>query len=245
MSLIVDHLYLSAVQTSKNHKFFKKEKITHVLIAGKRLRNIFTEPLYKKLLIDDNPKEHIAKHFSESIQFIHEAVSAQKNILVHCLGGKSRSVTIVVAYVMFTANMTFQQAITLVKSKHHRASPNPGFVSQLKEFEKCISEYYKQVLPSKNKEFDFKLLEKLVTEHIRWEKKRPNKNQGQKGSIEKEEEAKEEAVGTEEAEGEEVEVEVEVDLEREEGKQTTTKPNELLPEPEKDSEIIMLLETNS
>ncbi len=167
MSLIVEGLYLSNMKTSRNHKFFKTEKISDVLIAAKNLKMIFKEVNYKRLILNDNPKQNIAKYFTESIKFIQDAVSQKRNVLVHCLGGKSRSVTIVVAYVMLKQNQTFEKALEFVKKQHRPSNPNPGFLSQLRIFEECVVEYY-QALPKDFKgDFDYELLEKILCQHLK------------------------------------------------------------------------------
>lgn len=48
------------------------------------------------------------------------------------------SVTIVVAYLMKTSGMSLSQAMEHVKSKRPLASPNPGFIRQLEDFEKSL-----------------------------------------------------------------------------------------------------------
>jgi len=168
MSLIIENLYLSNIKTSKNYQFFKKQKVTHVLIAAKNLKMIFKEINYKRLQLDDNPKQNIAKFFVESIKFIHDAISSSNKVLVHCLGGKSRSVTIVTAYVMLKQNTSFEKAFGFVKSIHRHANPNPGFIEQLQMFEKCVCDYYVQVSSNFKEDFDYKLLEKLIEENIEW-----------------------------------------------------------------------------
>lgn len=172
MSLIVEGLYLSNLKTSRNHKFFKTQKISDVLIAAKTLKMIFKEVHYKRLILDDNPKQNIAKYFAESIKFIQDSISQKRNILVHCLGGKSRSVTIVVAYVMLKQNQTFEKALEFVKTQHRPSNPNPGFLNQLRMFEQCVVEYY-QLLPQDFQgDFDYDLLEKLLRQHIKLDKKK-------------------------------------------------------------------------
>ena len=185
MSLIVDHLYLSNVKTSKCRKFFKKEQISHVLIAAKNLKRHFEDINYKKLLLNDHPKQDIAKHFVESIEFIHEAIASQKNILVHCLGGKSRSVTLVIAYVMLIKRLSFKKAFEYVKSQHHPANPNPGFIQQLKLFEDCVVEYYEQISGEAGEGFDFKVLETLVLKYFG---EKPSKAKKDGISVQKEQE---------------------------------------------------------
>jgi protein-tyrosine phosphatase len=66
----------------------------------------------------------------------------QGKILVHCLAGVSRSATIVIAYLMKTQNLPFEQAYEVVRQKREFANPNQGFRKQLEEF------YKKTVLKS-------------------------------------------------------------------------------------------------
>lgn len=67
-------------------------------------------------------------------------------MLVHCYAGVSRSVTIVVAYIMKKYNWNVDEALNFVKEKRVVAKPNDGFMKQLKQFEETLS----LNLPQKN-----------------------------------------------------------------------------------------------
>ena len=58
-------------------------------------------------------------------------VSEGKVVLVHCIQGISRSVSIVIAYLMVFRRMSLRAAYDLVRSQRPRAHPNPGFILQL------------------------------------------------------------------------------------------------------------------
>ena len=60
-------------------------------------------------------------------------------ILVHCLAGISRSVTVTVAYLMQKEQMTLNQAYDHVKRCKPNISPNFNFMGQLLDFEKALS----------------------------------------------------------------------------------------------------------
>lgn len=166
MSLIIENLYLGPAVVSRDTSFFKAKKICKVLVAAKGLAQHFKEVNYKQLNLADNPTANIAKYFVESVKFIHESVSANKAILVHCMGGISRSTSMVIAYIMFTLDMPFQKAYEFVKGQHSKTNPNPGFVDQLKKFEKCVLAYREHKGDYFKGEPDFKLLDALVIEHI-------------------------------------------------------------------------------
>lgn len=61
-----------------------------------------------------------------------------RNTLVHCHAGKSRSVTIVIAYLMKKFTWTVNKAYTEVKKRRPRAKPNDAFVVQLKNYHKKL-----------------------------------------------------------------------------------------------------------
>lgn len=61
----------------------------------------------------------------------------RKNICVFCfsLAGMSRSVTVAVAYIMSTTNLSWKEALKVVRVGRSIANPNVGFQQQLKDFE--------------------------------------------------------------------------------------------------------------
>ena len=67
--------------------------------------------------------------------FIHGARLRDGNVLIHCLAGMSRSVTVCVAYVMTITNLNWKDALKVVRTGRAVANPNLGFQTQLQEFE--------------------------------------------------------------------------------------------------------------
>lgn len=51
------------------------------------------------------------------------------------LAGMSRSVTVAVAYIMSTTNLSWKEALKVVRVGRSIANPNVGFQQQLKDFE--------------------------------------------------------------------------------------------------------------
>jgi protein-tyrosine phosphatase len=86
------------------------------------------------------------RHFPESFEFIDAIVTSNAgNVLVHCLGGISRSVTITIGYVMIKLNKNSKEAFDYVKNLHRKAYPNRGFLDQLKLFENVVVNYYEEL----------------------------------------------------------------------------------------------------
>lgn len=65
------------------------------------------------------------------------SVSTDK-VLVHCAMGRSRSATLVLAYLMIYKNMTVVDAIEQV-SRHRCILPNRGFLKQLRELDIALA----------------------------------------------------------------------------------------------------------
>jgi dual specificity MAP kinase phosphatase len=88
-----------------------------------------------KLLID-----YIRSIFlqSKNLSFLDEAKSKEVSVLVHCLAGVSRSVTIVLAYLMYSRGLSLNDAFTFVRARKPDVSPNFHFMEQLHTFERQL-----------------------------------------------------------------------------------------------------------
>lgn len=65
---------------------------------------------------EDHDRFDISVYFDQAADWIRERLE-ESNILVHCLAGVSRSVSLVLAYLMKHKNMGFDDAFYMVKSK--------------------------------------------------------------------------------------------------------------------------------
>lgn len=69
--------------------------------------------------------------FSEAVGFIHATLAGGGKIYVHCIGGVSRSPTIVAAYLAGKLGITGAEAIALVKSKRPQIIPHAEQLASL------------------------------------------------------------------------------------------------------------------
>jgi protein-tyrosine phosphatase len=96
---------------------------------------------WHRLVIDDDKDEQISQYFFEVHKIINEAVSKNKNVIVHCAAGMSRSASLVIAYLMIENNWHYEEAYNHVKRKRPIIDPNIGFVKQLKAIEYKIKNF--------------------------------------------------------------------------------------------------------
>ncbi|XVF65058.1 hypothetical protein PTKIN_Ptkin09bG0216000 [Pterospermum kingtungense] len=136
---IEEGLFLGSIAAANNMDTLKSLNITHILTVASSLKpahsNVF---VYKIIPVLDKEDTNISQYFDECFDFIDEAKRQGGGVLVHCFVGKSRSVTIVVAYLMKKHALSLSQALEHVKSKRPLAAPNSGFIQQLKELEKSL-----------------------------------------------------------------------------------------------------------
>ena len=84
----------------------------------------------------DEPKQDILSNIQEGIRFIHEGRKKGSGVLVNCAQGKSRSGTLVIAYLMAHKGMSAEEATKMTQKLRSIVQPNPGFMAQLLELEK-------------------------------------------------------------------------------------------------------------
>ncbi|XP_053618998.1 uncharacterized protein LOC128680159 isoform X2 [Plodia interpunctella] len=136
---ILPGLYLSNARAAGDQNVLRQLGITHVLtVETRRLPSTtFTNTNISTLFIRayDTPQTNLLPYFPMANAFIEEGLQ-KGNVIVHCHFGVSRSATLVIAFLMEKYKLTFAQAFAYVRQRRKFINPNPGFVAQLKEYEK-------------------------------------------------------------------------------------------------------------
>ncbi|MBN3319505.1 DUS7 phosphatase, partial [Atractosteus spatula] len=138
---ILPNLYLGCAKHSADRDTLSKLGIRYILNVTPNLPNIFEKNgdfRYKQIPISDHWSQNLSQFFPEAIQFIDEALSQRSGVLVHCLAGVSRSVTVTVAYLMQRLGLSLNDAYDFVKRRKSNISPNFNFMGQLLDFEKTL-----------------------------------------------------------------------------------------------------------
>nr|P0C593.1 RecName: Full=Dual specificity phosphatase 29; AltName: Full=Dual specificity phosphatase DUPD1 [Monodelphis domestica] len=139
-------LYIGDEATALDRYSLEKSGFTHVLNAAHGRWNVNTGPeYYRDMAIeyhgveaDDLPTFNLSEFFYSAAEFIESALQSDRSkILVHCAMGRSRSATLVLAYLMIYRNMTVVDAIEQV-AKNRCVLPNRGFLKQLRELDKQL-----------------------------------------------------------------------------------------------------------
>ncbi|KAJ7955925.1 Dual specificity protein phosphatase PHS1 [Quillaja saponaria] len=135
-SLITNSLFIGGALAARSVYTLQHLGITHILClcsneigqSDSQFPDIF---VYKNFSISDNEDTNISSIFDEACDFINYVEQTNGKVLVHCFEGRSRSATLVLAYLMLRKNFTLLQAWNTLKRVHRRAQPNDGFAKIL------------------------------------------------------------------------------------------------------------------
>lgn len=150
---IIPNLYLGDHSAGCNLKFITDKKIKLIINCAFDCSIpsfIMTNGLgicYIHHSITDHADTPIAHLFESCAKQIHESLLRNEGVLVHCAMGRSRSATIVLAYLIqygsnldrnLTTTMTQEEAFDFVRKKR-KIDPNLGFVFALITFGEKIT----------------------------------------------------------------------------------------------------------
>ncbi|KAF0769355.1 dual specificity protein phosphatase Mpk3, partial [Aphis craccivora] len=152
---ILPDLFLGNATNSEDLEWLKKHRIEYILNVTSDLPNTFEEQghiKYMQIPISDHIGQNLASFFPQAIEFIGEffirnnimsrvadkSRAQKKGVLVHCLAGISRSVTVMLAYLMAHRQLTLNEAYNMVLKRKANIDPNFHFMQQLHSFEKQL-----------------------------------------------------------------------------------------------------------
>ncbi|ETN57909.1 jnk stimulatory phosphatase (jsp1) [Anopheles darlingi] len=135
MNKVMPGLYIGNYRDSKDFQQLDRHGITHIVSIHDSPRRFHPDKHYLCVIAADKPDQNLSQYFSVCNDFIHSARLKQGNVLIHCLAGMSRSVTVAVAYIMAVTPLSWKEALKVVRAGRSIANPNLGFQNQLQEFE--------------------------------------------------------------------------------------------------------------
>lgn len=140
---IADRLYLGSIGAALNLPELQGVGITHILCTATGVRSMHPDKfVYKTLTVLDSQSESLIDHFADSIYWLECVLreNSDNKVLVHCFAGRSRSVAIILAYLMYKLRIPLSVALLHVRQFRASANPNIGFINQLKAFEQELFE---------------------------------------------------------------------------------------------------------
>jgi hypothetical protein len=145
-SQILDHIILGGLVPLTEPELLKKQypNLNYVMCCAEECKackqplTCFTETrlIYPEELTENNiPNEVI---FQEAFNFIELAREKEKQIYIHCARGRSRSATIVIAYLMFVNKSSLRDSYLIVKRARPFIGPHGLLRPQLLNYERLL-----------------------------------------------------------------------------------------------------------
>ena len=133
-NMIIENLYLGNIDSSYDYAELKNIGITHVVSVLQGYIPPYPDD-FNYLVVNalDDENTNLKDVFDEAIEFIDEGIENGK-VLVHCYAGRSRSATIVIAYIVKKFGMSVEKALKFVKGCRGIVMPNKYFMKQLDEY---------------------------------------------------------------------------------------------------------------
>ncbi|CAK9436259.1 uncharacterized protein LODBEIA_P08170 [Lodderomyces beijingensis] len=131
---ILGGIYLSSIEPINKETDLRAEyNISSILsvLPGEISETFTSNYNWKQISVTDEVTTNLIQHFDECCDFIDKATENGGKVLVHCAQGVSRSVTVIMAYLMKKHKLMWMQALHAVRRKEPAVMPNRGFLEQL------------------------------------------------------------------------------------------------------------------
>jgi len=128
---------LGSAFNAETPELLENMNIKYILNVANECNDLKLGDKYMKInVLDIVETGHLQlETFMTAFKFINKAVSENASILVHCARGRSRSATIVIAYLMRNNGWNLKRAYLEVKYKRNLIGPHSHLKRQLIEYE--------------------------------------------------------------------------------------------------------------
>lgn len=130
---IIDNIFLGNGNNAANFNTLNKYNIKFIINVTEELDNYFENEFeYHKCTLLDEKDNNISNFFPKLIEVFEN--NKDKNILVHCFMGSSRSAVVVLLYLIKIKKMQLDESLKFLKNKRDIVNINEEFYEQLKNY---------------------------------------------------------------------------------------------------------------
>jgi len=109
-NLVYPNIYIGNYSTSTNYDLLNRLGITHIISVIPTFNPPFEDKFnYLHIEAYDDETQDITKYFEISNEFISECLNQGGKILIHCMGGRSRSVTLFLSFLIYIMQEKFHK----------------------------------------------------------------------------------------------------------------------------------------
>ena len=133
---IIDNIYLGSAFNAASYYKLEKYNIKTIINVTSEISNYYPDNFeYKNYLILDINEDSIEGYLEDSYNYINKnlyPIEDNKNILIHCFMGASRSASILTYYIMKKYNKSFDEAVNFISNKRNIVNLNTTFADEIK-----------------------------------------------------------------------------------------------------------------
>ena len=129
----IENHFIGDIVAAEDKELLKRYNVKIVVCLIKEKYKIFEDFIYYDFPIDDSRDEDISSIFDKT----NKILESNENVFVHCQNAVSRSVSVVLAYLMYRGN-DLKTSLNLLKNRKTYTKPNVGFCKQLLLYEKTL-----------------------------------------------------------------------------------------------------------
>lgn len=144
---ILDFLYLGTVKDAQDADFLARHHVRYIInVSQEEYWSVDKKVQIVTFRIDDTASADIASLFQPTRDFINTVRAryyryveddrpVKPTVLVHCQKGRSRSATIVMAYLMYCNGWSVAETMQYVQRRRPTVEPNIGFMEELRKLQ--------------------------------------------------------------------------------------------------------------
>lgn len=136
MTRVWPGMFLGSCSDASDLKALRKKGIKAILNVSFEIPNFFPNDFeYMNVPVDDFASTKLSVYFRSTSEFLDKCHQSKKTVLVHCAAGRSRSVSVLLAYMLRFQSVTLVDAFGTLRRKRDSVSPNQTFLRQLRDWE--------------------------------------------------------------------------------------------------------------
>ena len=132
---VIPHLYLGHVINASNYYQLKEFGIDCIVNVTLEHSNYFKDYFdYYNIEIRDEIDASFDSEFKKCLEYIKDQIDNNKKVIVHCNQGRSRSVAVIIGYLMKYQKYNIDDAYKMIKEKKEEININENFKNQLDKY---------------------------------------------------------------------------------------------------------------
>ena len=126
-TLVYPNIYIGNYSTSTNLELLKNLKISNIISVIPSFNPPFPEQFnYLHIEAYDDELQNMTQHFERTNEYIKKCLNEGGRILLHCMAGRSRSITVLIAFIISILKGEFNQSIIKFDNYNSNYNSNSG-----------------------------------------------------------------------------------------------------------------------